>query len=109
MTIHLKMSLALLLSVISVGSTKAEMADTGAGEKRAQVCFACHGENGTSKTPGIPHLAGQDRAYIEKALNAYRGGEMRQDPTMTSMAKSLSDTDIANIAAYFSSLPRDRN
>jgi cytochrome c553 len=34
---------------------------------------------------------------------------MRQDPTMTSMAKSLSDTDIANIAAYFSSLPRDRN
>jgi cytochrome c553 len=85
------------------------MADTGAGEKRAQVCFACHGENGTSKTPGIPHLAGQDRAYIEKALNAYRGGEMRQDPTMTSMAKSLSDTDIANIAAYFSSLPRDRN
>ncbi|WP_244500504.1 c-type cytochrome [Methyloceanibacter methanicus] len=78
----------------------------GAGQKRAAVCFACHGQNGVSKAPGVPHLAGQDRVYLERSLTAYKGGQVRQDPTMTSMAKPLSDRDIANIAAYFSGLPR---
>lgn len=76
--------------------------DIGAGKKRAAVCFACHGANGISKIPGTPHLAGQDRAYLERALRAYREGQTRQDPTMNAMAKPLSDRDIVNIAAYFS-------
>lgn len=75
--------------------------DIGAGEKRAAVCFACHGKSGISNIPGTPHLAGQERAYLEKALQAYRLGQTRQDPTMTQMAKPLSDQDIKNIAAYF--------
>jgi cytochrome c5 len=79
--------------------------DTGAGKKRAAVCFACHGERGISSLPGTPHLAGQDRSYLEKALHAYRLGETRTDPTMTAMAKPLSDADIINIAAYFSMQP----
>lgn len=74
----------------------------GAGKKRAAVCFACHGNDGISKVPGTPHLAGQDRVYLEKALHAYRAGHLRQDPTMTAMAKPLSDADIVNIAGYFS-------
>lgn len=82
--------------------------DSGAGKKRAAVCFACHGTGGISKMPGTPHLAGQDRAYLEKALRAYREGT-RQDPTMTAMAKPLSDTDIANLALFFSLLPRTSN
>jgi len=76
--------------------------DFGAGKKRAAVCFACHGPEGIAKVPGTPHLAGQERAYLEKALRAYREGQSRQDPTMTAMAKPLSDADIANIAAYYS-------
>jgi cytochrome c5/cytochrome c553 len=76
--------------------------DVGAGKKRAAVCFACHGADGTSVTPGVPHLSGQDRLYLEKALHAYREGQTRQDPTMTAMAKPLSDSDISNIAAFFS-------
>jgi cytochrome c553 len=75
--------------------------DAGAGKKRAAVCFACHGTGGISKMPGTPHLAGQDRAYLEKALRAYREGT-RQDPTMMAMVKPLSDADIANLAAFFS-------
>lgn len=75
--------------------------DAGAGKKRAAVCFACHGTGGIAKMPGTPHLAGQDRAYLEKALRAYREGT-RQDPTMTAMAKPLSDADIANLVAFFS-------
>lgn len=68
--------------------------------------MACHGENGHSVAPGYPHLAGQDGDYLVKALQAYRGGQLRQDPTMTEMAKPLTDADIENIAAFFSSLPR---
>ncbi|MDG4561935.1 MAG: cytochrome c [Candidatus Competibacter sp.] len=82
--------------------------DSGAGKKRAAVCFACHGTGGIAKMPGTPHLAGQDRAYLEKALRAYREGT-RQDPTMTAMAKPLSDADIANLALFFSLLPRTSN
>lgn len=82
------------------------LADISAGKQRAAACFACHGEDGVSKIPGTPHLAGQDRTYLEKALNAYRDGA-RQDPSMTAMAKPLSDKDITNIAAYFHMAIRD--
>ena len=68
--------------------------------------MACHGEDGRSRTPGTPHLAGQDREYLIKALRAYRIGEARRDETMTAMAKVLSDADIINIAAFFSGLDR---
>lgn len=80
--------------------------DVGAGQKRAAVCFACHNADGISKIPGTPHLAGQERSYLENALRAYRDGQTRQNPTMNSMAKPLSDRDIVNIAAYYSSLSR---
>ncbi|TSE20925.1 Cytochrome c-554(548) [Tepidimonas alkaliphilus] len=75
-------------------------ADIGAGKKRAAVCFACHGEQGISVLPATPHLAGQPADYLQKALLAYRDGS-RQDPTMTAMAKPLTDRDIVNIAAYY--------
>lgn len=81
-------------------------ADVAAGQQRAAACFACHNANGIAQIPGTPHLAGQERGYLEKALRAYRDGSTRQEPTMNAMAKPLSDQDIANIAAYFSSLRR---
>ncbi|MCU0755022.1 MAG: cytochrome c4 [Xanthomonadales bacterium] len=78
----------------------AQIADLAAGARRAQVCFACHGENGVALVVGTPHLAGQDRRYLENALRAYRSGQ-RAEPAMAAMAKPLSDSDIVNIAAYF--------
>lgn len=92
------MFVAAWLGLASTAS--AQLPDIAAGKKRAQVCFACHGENGVSKISGTPHLAGQDRAYLIKAMQAYRNG-LRQDPTMVAMAKPLSDTDMVNIATYF--------
>jgi len=83
--------------------------DIGAGKKRAAVCFACHNADGISKIPGTPHLAGQERGYIENALRAYRDGQARQNPTMNAMARALSDRDIVNIAAYFSLQTRMNN
>jgi cytochrome c5 len=94
-------ALILLAAGLGFASTvSAQLPDIAAGKKRAQVCFSCHGENGVSKISGTPHLAGQDRAYLIKAMQAYRSGQ-RQDPTMVAMAKPLSDTDMVNIATYF--------
>lgn len=94
----------LMLMIASVGRTESldgVAPDVGAGQKRAAVCFACHGADGISRIPGTPHLAGQDRIYLENALRAYRDGQTRQKPTMNAMARPLSDRDITNIAAYF--------
>lgn len=93
------------LSALALASAQGQTLDISAGRKRAEVCMACHGENGTAVVPSVPNLAGQNQQYLEKALIAYRGGQMRQDPTMTEMAKPLSDADIANLAAFWHRLP----
>lgn len=97
-----------IVFVASAGATVtcAQTVDISRGQQRAEVCMACHGQDGsTTASPGIPRLAGQDRDYLIRALTAYRIGVSRTDETMTAMAKPLSDSDILNIAAYFSSLP----
>ncbi len=77
--------------------------DIDAGKKAAANCAACHGPTGISANPLWPNLAGQKKAYLAKQLKDFKSGA-RKDPIMSGMAKSLSDTDIENIAAYFSSL-----
>lgn len=99
----------LALSLAHAQSQSGPAPDIGAGKKRAAACFACHNADGISKIPGTPHLAGQERSYLESALRAYRDGQTRQNPTMNAMAKPLSDRDIANIAAYFSLQTRMNN
>ena len=74
-----------------------------AGKSRATLCASCHGQNGISPIPNYPNLKGQNEQYLVKALRAYRDGR-RSDPTMSPMAKPLSDRDIDDLAAYFSSL-----
>jgi len=101
-----RITLLLAGGLLLCSPASAQSPDISKGKKRAEVCMACHGENGHSVAPGYPHLAGQDGDYLVKALQAYRGGQLRQDPTMTEMAKPLTDADIENIAAFFSSLPR---
>ena len=79
-------------------------ADIEAGKSKAlQVCAACHGAQGASVSDTIPNLAGQKSRYIETQLKALREGS-RKNPIMGTIARQLSDTDIANVAAYFSSL-----
>jgi cytochrome c553 len=67
-----------------------------------QRCERCHGMDGNSTDPRFPMLAGQNPGYLEKALKAY-AGKARNNSTMHAMADPLSETDIANIVAYFSS------
>ncbi len=77
--------------------------DAAAGKAKAAMCAGCHGPNGISVNPLWPNLAGQKDAYLVKQMKAFRDGK-RQDPAMTAMSKGLSDADIANLAAYYSSL-----
>ncbi|WP_084684851.1 c-type cytochrome [Methylohalobius crimeensis] len=81
-------------------------ADAEAGEKlaRSKGCAGCHGANGISpEGTSYPNLAGQKEVYLSQALTAYRE-KSREVSLMNGMAASLSDEDIANLAAYFSSL-----
>lgn len=81
--------------------------DVEAGKAKAAVCAACHGQNGMAAIPMYPNLAGQNEAYLVNALKAYRSKERNggNAPIMQAQAAALSDDDIANLAAYFSSLP----
>jgi len=78
-------------------------ADMAAGKAKAAVCMACHGAQGVSPNDLWPNLAGQKEGYLKKQITAFRDGT-RVDPTMAPMVSPLSDADIENLAAYFSSL-----
>ena len=86
-------------------SCKATPVETGiggydAGKALANNCTACHGATGVASNPAWPSIAGQKPAYLVNALKAFRAG-LRQDPMMAGVARSLSDVDIANLAAYY--------
>ena len=77
--------------------------DPAAGEQKSASCAACHGASGNSTNPLWPNLAGQNAAYLEKQMKDFRDGR-RQDPVMVPMATALSDTDIADLAAYYAGI-----
>jgi cytochrome c553 len=79
----------------------ARVGDPAAGKAVAANCAACHGETGAGVNPAWPKLAGQKPSYLVNALKAFRAG-LRKDPMMAGVTRGLSDTDIANLAAYFS-------
>lgn len=90
--------------LLLLGLPATHAADITAGKAKAAVCAACHGANGISIIPDYPNLAGQKVKYLESSIKAYRDGE-RKNAIMSPMAAGLSDDDVANIAAYFASLP----
>lgn len=86
-----------------VGKCAIAEGNVEAGKAKSAICAGCHGRNGKANVLNYPHLAGQNAAYLEKQMKAFRSGE-RKDPIMGAMAKQLSDADIANLAAYYESL-----
>ena len=89
-----------LLGAVSV----AQAQDAAAGEKKATMCIGCHGIHGYQASfpeiHKVPMISGQGAKYIVAALTAYKKGE-RKHPTMKGIASSLSDTDMADLAAYY--------
>lgn len=97
----LKMSFVL---VTLLGAFAAQAQDAKAGEKKISNCIGCHGIPGYQASfpeiHKVPMLAGQNAKYIASALKAYAKGD-RKHPTMHGQAASLSEQDIADIAAYY--------
>ncbi|WP_420919487.1 c-type cytochrome [Vibrio pectenicida] len=80
--------------------------DIAAGKTKSAVCAACHGADGIAVIPGYPNLKGQNEQYIISSINAYKAKQRNGGlaVVMQAQAAMLSDADIANIAAYYSSL-----
>ncbi len=90
--------------VLMLGAAShAALADAAAGKEKSGLCAGCHGADGISLADDIPNLAGQKEAYLARVLGEYRSGT-RKNPVMSSIAQGLSDEDIRDLAAYFSSL-----
>ncbi len=98
-------SLVLGLSIMS--HVNAFDGDAAAGKTKAATCAGCHGANGISIADNYPNLAGQKAEYIVKQLKAFQAGSNRNDPVMAPMAAALSEQDMQDVAAYFSSFGRD--
>lgn len=94
-----------LLALMTICSMTAAQAagDAKAGRKKAAMCTTCHGIDGLSKMPAAPNIAGSPTIYLEKQIKAFRSAE-RKDETMNVVAKPLSDQDISDLAAWYSSL-----
>lgn len=90
-------------ALIACAGAATAAGDPVAGEHKSAACHACHGKDGISIHDMWPNLAGQRAGYLRKQLEAFRNGE-RKDPIMQPLAESLSDQDIADIAAFYSNL-----
>jgi cytochrome c553 len=99
------MNKALAFSALLAIAPVSQAADIEAGKARAaSVCAACHGATGVSVSDTIPNLAAQRAGYLEAQLKALKEGT-RKNPIMNAIAAQLSADDIANVAAWFASLP----
>ncbi len=96
----------LTLAAITLGfaasATAADAGDAAAGATKAATCTACHGLNGNSVNPEWPVLAGQNASYVRDQVTRFRDGK-RVNVLMQPMVQALTDQDIADLAAFFSS------
>lgn len=72
------------------------------GKALASACEKCHGEEGNSRTPGVPSLAGQQPHYLVTAIQEYHRGE-RQTPSMKSILRDATRLELESLALYFAS------
>ena len=96
---------ALTLVLALMAPTMAALAqDAAAGQKKAAMCIGCHGIPGYQasfpEVYRVPMISGQNGKYIAASLAAYKKGE-RKHPSMRAIAGSLSDQDMADLAAYY--------
>jgi cytochrome c553 len=98
---------ATLLSLALAGLFPlAQAEDASPGQKKASMCIGCHGipgyQSSFPQVHKVPKISGQNGKYITAALNEYKKGE-RKHPTMRAIAGSLTDADIADLAAFYES------
>ena len=92
-----------VLAAIAVTLSAASASDPKAGRKKATACQTCHGIDGIAKIPIAPHIAGESKVYLQTQLKAFRSGK-RQHEMMSVVAGQLSDEDISDLSAWYSSI-----
>ena len=91
------------IAMLAVAAPAWAGGDAAAGESKAVTCAACHGAGGAAPiSPQYPILAGQYADYLAASLRQYQTGQ-RKNAIMTGLAAALSEQDIDDLAAYFSS------
>ena len=100
--------LVLAVPVLAWAQAATPKGDPNAGAAKTAMCGGCHGIPGWRtaypEVYGVPKIGGQHAAYIVKALQEYKSGE-RSHPSMRAIAASLSDQDMADLAAYYGAAP----
>jgi cytochrome c553 len=102
----LRQTLAALISLLAASAYTAGVAfaaDAKAGRALAGQCQVCHGIDGVAKIPEAPNLAGESEIYLQTQLKAFRAGK-RQNEMMNVVAQPLTDAQIADLAAWYSSI-----
>jgi len=101
----LRVALTVAVAMAS-GSAIAASGNPAAGAEKNSMCEGCHGipdyRTAYPEVYSVPKLGGQHAAYIVKALQEYKAGD-RSHPSMRAIAASLSEQDMADLAAYYSS------
>lgn len=94
-----------LALVLALGAAPALAAngDPAVGRQLARQCATCHGVDGLAKVPIAPHIAGENFTYLQTQLRNFRSGK-REHEIMTVVAETLSDEDIDNLSAWYSSI-----
>ena len=91
---------------VFIGNASVQLAlaqgDAAVGRSKAALCATCHGAEGNSELPMNPKLAGQNATYITKQLMDYKSG-VRSNQTMSAMVLNLSEQDMLDISAWYSS------
>ncbi|MGD9584550.1 MAG: cytochrome c [Lysobacterales bacterium] len=96
----------LALALLAASANGHAAGDPDQGKKLAYTCTGCHGVAGYKNAYpnySVPKIGGQSETYLVNALSAYKNGDRRHQ-TMSAQAESLSEQDIADIAAYLSSV-----
>jgi cytochrome c553 len=103
----MKRALLLITTALFASMSFAQDAKPGsvaAGERQAAMCIGCHGIKGYQASfpeiHKVPMISGQNAKYIVASLTAYKKGD-RKHPTMRAIAASLSDQDMADLAAFY--------
>jgi len=91
---------SIVLALAAAVGAPALAADIEAGRRKAEPCAACHGADGNATVSGTPSLAGQPVYFTHWQLIKFRDGR-RKDPQMSPFAKDLTDTDMADLAAFY--------
>jgi cytochrome c553 len=102
---NIKLGLVISIMFTAFSAAVHAQGNAEAGQGKVTVCLACHGQSGNeSLLPNVPKLGGQSERYLLKQMTEIKNGT-RVAPLMNGMLNALTDQDMADVAAYYATLP----